>query len=51
METLESSTLVDKPRLRRTLVSLATIGLKAGLEDNGTRRTLVGATAGGNERT
>jgi hypothetical protein len=51
IETLESSTLVDSPWLRRTLVSFAISGLKEGFEDSGTKRTLVGATAGGNERT
>jgi hypothetical protein len=51
MEALESSTLVDNPWSRSTLVRLATSGLKSGFADKGTSRTLVGAIAGGNERT
>lgn len=51
MEALESSTLVDNPWRRSTLVRLATSGLKSGFADKGTSRTLVGAIAGGNERT
>ena len=51
MEAPESSTLVDNPWRRSTLVNSETSGLNSGFEDNGTSRTLVGAIAGGNERT
>jgi hypothetical protein len=51
MEALESSTLVDNPCRRSTLVRCATSGLKSGLEDKGTKRTFVGAIAGGNDKT
>ena len=51
MEALESSTLVDNPWRRSTLVRSATSGLNSGFADKGTSRTLVGVIAGGNDRT
>jgi hypothetical protein len=51
IEALESSTRVDRPCRLKTLVRCATSGLKSGLADKGTKRTLVGAIAGGKERT
>ena len=51
IEALESSTFVDNPWRRSTLVRLATSGLNSGFADKGTSRTLIGAIAGGNERT
>lgn len=51
IETLEESTLLAIPRALRRLASDLTAGRKAGLFERGTRRTLVGATRIGNDRT
>ena len=51
MEAPESSTLVDIPRRRSTLVRSATSGLNSAFADKGTNKTFVGAIVGGNERT
>jgi len=42
---------VERPRVRSAEVKVAIRGLKRGLEERGTRRTFVGAIAGGKERT
>ncbi len=47
----ESSVLLEMPNRRSFAVTFWRIGLKSALLDSGTRRTFVGATPGGNDRT
>ena len=47
----ESSVLLEMPSRLSLAVSFCTKGLKLSLPDNGTIKTLVGATVGGNEST